>query len=70
MTRQDMDWQHAHGIASVELAKAKAEIERLRAALTDIVGLTEGYADADDLMDTLCGTAKAALEQKAGKKTS
>jgi hypothetical protein len=50
------------------LSQLRDEIELLRAALTDIVGLTEGYADQDDLMDTLCGTAKAALrahEQQA-----
>ena len=30
----DMDYEVAHGIAQIELAKAKAEIERLRAALS------------------------------------
>lgn len=35
--RDDIDWQHAHGIAQVELSKTKTEIERLRVALKPFV---------------------------------
>ena len=31
----DIDYEYAHGVACIELAKAKAEIERLRAVSAD-----------------------------------
>lgn len=37
-TEADIDWQHAHGVTSAELSKAKAEIDRLRAVLEKIKG--------------------------------
>lgn len=32
----DIDYEVAHGVCQIELAKAKAEIERLRAAQADL----------------------------------
>jgi hypothetical protein len=47
--------------AAAETSAQREEIERLRAALTDIRDLTEHHADADELFGTLFGTASAAL---------
>lgn len=38
----DMDYEVAHGIAQIENAKLRAEVERLRAALQDaLIGINQ-----------------------------
>lgn len=69
MTEADIDWQHAHGVASAELSKARDEIERLRAALYEVTTngeWTEGEQRGEwKISKEVYETARDACEQGA-----